>query len=129
MAVGIGHLTDVTFGTSSFNPNMTSVSISGMTRTAIESSHLATATAKTFLAAGLYDGGSISIDFQFNGSDTIPLASAAETITLQPAGSTSTTDTLAFSGFVESVDIGPFESESMMNASCSVKVAGAVTGL
>jgi hypothetical protein len=91
-----------TWGTAAL---ITSIQPDAITRAALETTYLGTATARTFIPEDLVDNGGFTIEFLANGSDTnakIPVYTAPETLTITYAviGSNSTgqiiTSTLAF---------------------------------
>jgi hypothetical protein len=125
----IGNGTSVTFGTSSFSASLMSVTWGGITRPAIQTSHLGTTTAHTFMPDDLYDGGDITLSIQYNPNTQPPISGAAETVTVTypvPSGS-SNGATHAFSGFVTEFVPGNAGLGELMIASVTVKVSGAIT--
>lgn len=73
MAVTVGTGATLTFTGQTFN--LTSISMTGMSRDSIETSHLATTGGKTFIPGDLYDPGSIECEFIM---DDAPNASEAD---------------------------------------------------
>lgn len=128
MAVSDGHATTLAFGTSSFAPNIVSIDSWGMSREKIKTTYMGTTTSHTYQPHDLMDPGELTMTIQYNPSNVVPLTSAAETITLAPAGSTSTSDTLVASGFITGFDPS-FTSDDMIQASVTVAFSGVVTGL
>lgn len=128
MAIDIGTGTTVTFGTSSFSANITNVGWSGIERPAIDTTHLGTTTARTFMPGDLFDPGELSLDIQFNPDNYPPITGAAETITVRfpiPAG-LSNGATWVASGFMTSFELGnPLE--ELMTATMGVKFTGNIT--
>lgn len=125
MAVGVGDGTTVTFASSGFTANIISVTGPNPTREAIDQSHLGSSGWKTFLASGLVDGGEVTLNIQYDPTVSIPISAAAETITIDPAGSG---NTLSFSGFLTGAGHA-FELDTLMQADITIKVTGAITGI
>ena len=73
MAIQVGTGATLTF--SGVVVNLTSIAMTGMSRESIETTHLGTSGARTFLEGDLYDPGSIECEFQL---DDAPNASAAD---------------------------------------------------
>lgn len=121
--LGIG--TTVTFGTSSFSANIISVSGPGSSREAVETTHLGTTTAKTFVPSDLIDGGEMSMTIQHDGTLDPPENAAAETITIDWGGA-GTGEKWTFSGFVTAYEPSA-EIEEVMTADMTVKVTGDIT--
>ena len=63
-AVGTG--TTFTLGTSTFTVDRLSFGVDGLSRESIETTHLLTSTARTFIASDLYDPGTLTIEFQLD---------------------------------------------------------------
>lgn len=124
----IGTGTLMTFGTSSFSARIESVDGPSMHRDAIETTHMATTSNKTFMPGDLVDRGEINITFHHDASLTPPIASAAETVTITwpiPSGLTNGA-TWAASCFM--TDYSPTsEIEGLMTAKATLKVSGAIT--
>lgn len=55
---------------SGFTAEITGLNFSGMERAVIESTHLSTADAKTYIAAKLYDAGEVSVEFNVDDDQT-----------------------------------------------------------
>ena len=128
MPVDIGTGASVVFGTSSFTANFTSLSIDGITRISIPTSHLGTTTAHTFVPGDLIDAGEFSMEFQWDPDDYPPIEGAIETITISfPLSSGgSTKATFAFSGFMTNFS-GAIPLEDLMTGSATVKITGDIT--
>ena len=121
----VGTGTTITFGTSGFSANIMSVDGPGITREAIETTHMGTTTAKTFIPADLIDGGEMSFTMQFDGALDPPTDAAAETITIDWGGA-GTGEKWTFSGFMTGFNpSSPLE--ELMTASATLKVTGDVT--
>ncbi|MBE3118841.1 MAG: hypothetical protein IMZ50_08815 [Candidatus Atribacteria bacterium] len=121
-AVDITTGTTITFATSAFTAEIASVNGPDYSRESINTSHLGTTTAHTFIPADLYDAGSLSLSIHYNPDTTVPINSAPETITVTyPAGAT-----VSFSGFMTGHNAtGPLEDK--MTADVTIKITGAVT--
>ena len=128
MALDTGNGTSITFGSSSWSGQFTSVRRAGETRPAIDSTNLATTTARTFIAADLVDRGSLECDIQYDPDDPPPTNSVAETITLTfpvPSGQ-SNGATIAGTGFITDHDLDIPEGD-IMTGSITIKWAADVT--
>jgi hypothetical protein len=107
MAVDVGTGTTLTGGTSGWTSPILSIEVSDISRESVETSHLGTTTAKTFMPGDLYDPGSIELEILFD-TDNVssvglpPISAAAETWTITfpiPSG-LATGATAAGSGFL-----------------------------
>lgn len=117
-----GHGCTVTFGTSAFTAELLDVSGPNVTREALDTSHMGTTNAKTFVESTLYDGGEVSLTFQYDVDDTPPITGASETVTIAFAGSGS----VSFTGFMTAFGITA-DMEGIMQATATVKVADEIT--
>lgn len=135
MAVDIGTGTTIVFGTSGFNAEVTDVDWGGLSREAIETTHLGTAVAgagkvgsKTYIPGDLSDPGEISLTGHFNPNLKPPMEAAAETITVTfplPAGGT-TPATWVASGFMTAfAETTPLEDK--MGFTATIKITGNIT--
>jgi len=120
-----GHGTTVTFGTSGFASNLISVDGPSASREDVDNTHMGTSAAKAYLPSALYDGGEVTLHVEHDASASVPIDQAAETITIDWAGSA---NTYAFSGYIKGYTPGAAIGERM-EADVVVKVTGAVTGL
>ena len=77
----VGAGTSIAFSTS-FLAKLTNVDWSGISRAAVETTTMATTTAKTFMPSDLYDPGSLTVEMQFDSDGTPPVNGAAETVTI-----------------------------------------------
>lgn len=107
MAVGVaddGLGATLTLGTSTWEANavITSITPDAITREALDTTHLGTTTAKTFIPTDLRDNGGFSVEFLADAANTVcPPMAAAETVTITyppPSGSTNGA-TISGSGF------------------------------
>jgi len=128
MAVDNGTGASVTFGTSSFTANITAINGEAIERPAIDTTHLGTTTARTFIPGDLVDHGTLTLEIQFAPDDSPPIKLAAETITvtfpLSAGGATAAN--WAFSGFATSFSYG-VPLEELMTGSLTLKVTGDIT--
>ncbi len=74
--------TTITFGTSSYSAQVTSVSRTGNTRTALKTSHLGTTGAHTYIPSDLIEEGQLDVEIIYDPDLPPPLSAVAETITL-----------------------------------------------
>lgn len=118
MDVGTG--TTITYA-SGFCAEILSITPPGLSREAIETTHMGTTTAKTFMPGDLYDGGELGVSMAFAPGTTVPITSAAETVTVTfPDGAT-----WAFSGFMTGFE-ATVPLEDKMTGDATIKVTGAL---
>ena len=126
-----GNQTSVTFGTSSWSENITSIKWSGMERASLETSHLGTSTYKTFIPASLTDPGELEIEFQLDPDNPPPITGVAETITVtfpKYNSNNSTGAQFSGSGFCTKWDpIGGAENENIQMSTLTIKFSGLIT--
>jgi len=129
MPVDTGTGATITFGTSSWSANILSIDWSGLSRDSIETTHLGTTAAKTFIPEDLYDSGEVSLDFQFDVDDFPPIDQAAETITITAplSSSGSTAGKWAATGFMTDFSFNVTTGAELMSGSATVKFTGAIT--
>lgn len=124
----IGTGATINFGSSGFSAHITHIDHSGISRAVVETSHLGTTTARTFIPGDLYDGGTVALDLNFDPNDQPPITSTAETVTITfpvKAGQSSGASA-QFSAFVS--DWGyTVPLEDKMTATITLKVTGAIT--
>ena len=96
MAKQIGDGTTISFGTSGFNMELTSITWTGASRGFSDSSTLSTTTWRDKIVHSLTDPGGLDLEGAYDGTIEPPITDAAETITITFAGSS----TISFSGFV-----------------------------
>lgn len=128
MATDLGRGTTVTFATSSFSADIVAVNGPSYSRQAVNTSHMGTTTAHTFVPSDLYDGGEIGLTIRHDGAQSPPVSGAAETITIAwgGAGTSYTSSCSAFMiGYTPSAEAA--DSDSVMEAEMTLKVTGAVT--
>lgn len=128
MPVDLGTGTTVTFGTSSFTANLVSVDWDGIERASVQTSHLGTTSAHTFIPGDLYNPGEITMNIQFNPDNAPPISSAAETITVTfPLSSGGiTAANWAGTGFATGFTAG-VQLEELMTGTLTVKMSGVIT--
>lgn len=131
----IGTGTTIAFGTTGFQAQVTGVSLAGIAREAIDTSHMATTPtpagkmgSRTFMPGDLSDGGELSLEIHFDPDDVPPISQPAEQVTVTfpiPAGLTNGA-TYVFSGFVTGFQANvPLEDK--MTGTLTVKVSGPIT--
>lgn len=86
-AVDVGTGATITFGTSGFTAQITDISIDGIERESIDTTHLGTTASggvgsKTYIPADLSDAGEVSIEGHFNPDTDPPIEEPAEIITI-----------------------------------------------
>lgn len=125
MATDIGTGSTVTFGTSGFTADILSVNLSGITREAINTSHMGTTSDHTFMPVDLVDNGTLELEIAWLATLTPPIITnaAAETVTVAFAGSATT---WSFSAFQTELGV-VVPLEDKMTATCTFKISGAIT--
>lgn len=128
MATDTGTGTTITFGTSGWTGQITNVDWDQLTRAVIETSHLGTADANTYMPSDRYDPGEITIEGNFDGDDETPIAEDPETITVTfPLKSgDSTPGNWAATGFATSFRFG-LPDEEKQTFTMTIKLSGAIT--
>jgi len=132
MATDIGTGATIVFATtgaeSDWAAEVMNISFDGMSREFVESSHMGTTGAKTFVVGDLYDPGEVSLDLNFD-QDALPdITAAAEiiTITMFDGPGVTTTTSWAFSGALSGYSwTAPLEDK--MTAQATIKVLGGIT--
>lgn len=121
MLIGTG--TTITFNTSAI-AEILDVTPPGMSRESIQSSHMGTTTAHTFLPSKLYDGGELQLDLAFDPKYAIPFNGvvAACVITFPDSSATKWTFDAFITGYEPTDPL-----EDRMTASLTLKVTGTVT--
>lgn len=121
-------MADSGFGTtiafsSGFFAEILSVDGPDLSRDPIETTHMGTTNGnKTFIPSDLIDNGTLSVEIAYVPATSIPINSAAETVTVtMPGGST-----VAGSGFMTNFSPS-FPIDDRMTASCDVKLSGELT--
>lgn len=118
--------TGLTVSGTTYTAEILSVTWSGISREAIETTYMGTTTARTFAAGELYDPGEVTFEVAFDpgASATLPVAAAAGTITVTHTDTGAAT--WAATGFATSMEwTVPLEDRS--TASITYKLSGAIT--
>lgn len=120
----IGTGTTITFGTTNFVANIVSADVGEVKRDSKDSTYLGTTTAKTYIPVTLYDSGELGFKAQFDAANgtNVPIAHAAETITIAFAGGHSVAGTGFMTGYKITV-----QTEDIIMADFKVKFSGALT--
>ncbi len=134
VAADEGRGATLTLGTNTWDTNalITSIQPEAVTRAALETTHLGTATARTFIPEDLVDNGGFTIDFLSNGSDAnaiLPVLQAAETITITYAvvSTSSTGHIITGSGFCTEFTPGTAQVGELIKGSAKFKWASTLT--
>jgi hypothetical protein len=134
VAADEGRGATLTLGTNTWDTNalITSIQPEAVTRSPIETTHLGTTTARTFIAEDLVDNGGFTIEFLCNASDanaTLPVLLAPETITITYAvvSTASTGQIITGSGFCTEYTPGVAQVGELIKGSAKFKWAGALT--
>ena len=125
MATDIGTGSTVTFGTSAFTADIIGINLSGVTRETVNTSHMATTSAHTFMLVDLVDNGELSLEVAYVASLVPPILTNApmETCTIVWAGHATT---WSFSCGNTGFDAGaPLEDK--MTGTLTFKISGAIT--
>lgn len=117
----VGTGTSIAFATS-FLANLTNVNWSGISRPAVDTTHMGTTPARTFMPGDLYDPGSLSVEMQFDTDASPPITGAAETVTVTFPDA----ETWSASGFLTEFAFTA-ATEEVMTATATVKFTGTVT--
>lgn len=104
--------------------NVLSISWSGISRPSVDTTHLGTTTARTFMPGDLYDPGELTVEFELKANQTwgTTLSAAATTITI------TFPDALDWSasGFLTGLEMS-VPLEEMMTCTATYKLTGAIT--
>ncbi len=125
----VGTGATITFGTSGFSASIISMEWGGLTREDVDTTHLGTTTAMTYIPGDLYDPGDLTITFQYDPDTQAPITAAAETITITypiPSGLSSGA-THAGTGYINSFTPGSLTVDELMEAEAVVKFSGAIS--
>ena len=120
--VDVGTGTTLTFGTSAFSAEVTGVDWTGFNFESVETTHMGTGTARTFMRSDLYDPGEVTIDYNYDPSKTPPITTTSETVTITLPDTT----TWAGTGFMTSYEWND-PLEDRMSATLTIKLTGAIT--
>ncbi len=109
---------------------VTSIDWSGIEATSLETTHLGSTVARTFMNGDLYDPGELTCELQFNPDldifATIADTQAAVTLTFKKIGATSAADWSAVGGLLTGFTVN-VATEELMTATATIKLSGAVT--
>lgn len=125
MSSDIGTGTTMSFGTQLWAPAIISIGDIGSEGSAVQTTHLSTSDARTYMAGRLVENGTIAMEVQHD-PDLMPTVGGAnETITITFYDGT----TCSFDGFVLSHKISNVNTEesALMTAAVQVKVSGEFT--
>ncbi len=102
MTAGVATGTSVTFGTSTFPMELKSVSVDGIEREALETTHMGSTNFREFIPGKLVNAGELTVTIFGDANTTPPISAAAETVTLTVGlvGSQTTGATLIGTAFV-----------------------------
>ena len=105
----------------------TSIQGQGISWSSLDTTHLGTTVAKTFIRGELYDPGTIAVTFlcEPDTMDTLIGCAASETITITYPDVGAATE--ASLGFVTNIDSGSLEVDAVSTGSLTIKRTGAVT--
>ena len=123
----LGHGSGITMSTSTgFLANIHSINWDGMTREVIETTHMGTTVAKTFLPDPLYDPGELTVEMDFDSDAGISglsiVTAAGETVTITwPDG-----ETWACAGWLTDLSITA-ERAGVISATAKIKFTGTIT--
>ncbi len=132
-AVRPGSGATLVFTTNAYAVNITSASWSGMSRPALDTTYLGSATAKSSIPGDLYDPGTIDCDFNGTPSELDALithmtTNAVDTFTVtfdQETGETTAAD-FAASGYIIDHNL-TIATEELIAGSFTVQLSGAIT--
>ena len=118
--------TTVTFGTSGFSADIKSISLPNCTRENVNTSHMGTTNAHTFVPTDLLDWGEFGFDIIFDpeSANVPPLKGDAESITVTFPDSAA--HTWVFSAFVTGFSAN-MDLEGQAEGTVTMKVTGDVT--
>jgi hypothetical protein len=120
-----GHGTTIVFGTTGFAAHLLGVDGPNVDRGDIETTHMGTDTAKTFIPQALYDPGEVTLEIEHEADLNPPIEADSETITIDWGGLGST---WSFTGYMKSYKPSAKIGEKM-TASITLKASGVVTGI
>lgn len=124
MEIGTG--ATITFS-SSFFAKIKNINWTGIERPAIDTTNMATTTARTYVPGDLYDAGELEVEMLLAAETAAPITGAAETVTVTlPSEGAGSTSTWAASGFLTGFQFGA-PLEEMQTATATIKFSGAIT--
>ncbi len=121
----LGTGTTIAFGTSNFSANLIDIGGPSQERASVETTHMGTANAHSFIPGDLVDGGEVDLTFEYNGDDDPPIDQAAETVVIDWGGA-GVGKTSSFSAFMTNFTPGA-AIEERMTSTATLKVDGVVT--
>lgn len=124
MAADIGYGTTVTVGTG-LQAEVYEVTWGGMERASVETTHLTTATPKTFIPSDIYDPGTLDFTLAFLPTELPDIGAATATTTIDWMGN-GVNNKWAASMFQTSHEAAA-TIEERVESSVSMKVSGAIT--
>ena len=124
MSTGTGNGSSVTLPSGS--GSITSITADAATVESIDTSHLGTTGARTFIASDLIDHGGFSVEGYWNGVRPAIGGAAGSVDVVIVTSSTGSTKTITGNGFVTSFEFGATMDE-LTSFSASIKWAGATT--
>ncbi len=125
----IGTGTTITFeGASTFFARVNSLDWGGFSRESIETTHLGTATARTFMPGDLYDPGELTVSLQHGLDATLPsINGSSQNIIIEfPAHTLANGAKWSAFGFMTGYDIN-IALEERIDATCTLKFTGAIS--
>ena len=116
----------LTLATTGVSLEATSIQSSGISWSAVDTSHLGTTVARTFVRGDLYDPGEVTVQYLANPQDmdTLLTNSASEVITITYPDAGNATEVAT--GFVTAFEPGTCELEGLLTGSLTFKRTGAV---
>jgi len=106
------------------NVKITDISWSVGGRESVEVTHMGSLVAKEYVPSALYDGGTLTIQFQFDGAQP-PITGAVGSLSVVVPTETGSTARWEADGFMTSFDFSD-PVEGLMTATASFKITGAV---
>lgn len=103
---------------------ITAISWSGWSRGSVNTSHMGTTEAHTFIPTDLYDPGELTVELNFEPTDdqAVPMVAAAESVTVTFPGA----DTWGCSAFMTGFEFND-PMEDKMTATVTLKFSGDIT--
>ncbi len=128
MPIDLGTGAAIVFAASSFSANITGININGISRGSVDTTHLGTATARTFIPTDLIDAGELELEIQHDVNKYPPIKGAPETITVTHPLSTggTTAGSYSFSGFATNYDAN-IPLEELQTGTLTIKITGDIT--
>lgn len=124
MATDVGTGTTLTFSGLDAQLELLSVEHSGFSTVSVDTTHMGTSTARTFIPGNLYDPGILTCEFNWEPAHDVPTIAIDTSGVVDYAG-VGATDTWTFDGFLMDFTINsPLEDK--MTATAVIKLTGAV---